>query len=148
MQAITWDDALADLQLLVPTAVSFSSPDRLWAAADAIAGPAVARELRQWENLPDLEILDRVYAGQPPLAGPVVAVTDHMFASGGSPARLPAERLRDFVAGYLVSAGECFFNGDVVILATDAARLTVFHHEGVFAHWDLGYAIARTRGPT
>jgi hypothetical protein len=148
VKAVAWDDALADLQRFVPTAVGFSSPDRLWAAADALAGPAVSRKLSQWEDLPDLEILDRVFAGQPALVGPVVVVTDHMFSSGGSPARLPAERLREFVAGYLVSAGQCFFNGDVVIVAADVSRLTVFHHEGVFAHWDLGQVIARTRGPT
>jgi hypothetical protein len=136
---MSWDDALADLRRLIPGEVDYASPDRLWAAADALAGPAEVRELPGWEDLQDIEILDRIYAGLPPLIGPVIVVTDRAFSPGESPIRLEAERLREFVAGYFTAAGECFFDGgDVIILATDARRLTILHHEGVFVHWDLG----------
>jgi hypothetical protein len=143
VEIVTWETALTDLRGFIPSAVDYSSPDRLSAAADAMVGPSAWQAIRGWEDLPDLDILDQVYAGQPPLAGPVIVVTDHVFSSRGSPARLPAERLREFVAGYVGSAGESFFNGDVVILATEVGRLTVFHHEGVFAHWDLGHLAIR-----
>ena len=139
-EAVSWEDAIADLRRFLPATVDFSSVDRLSAAADAVAGMAEWQMIPDWERIPDLKILDRVYGGQTPLAGPLVLVTDHMFASGGFPARVPADGLRDFVGGYAASNGECFFNGDVVILASEAGRLTMFHHEGAFAHWNLASA--------
>jgi hypothetical protein len=140
-EAVNWDDALAELQRLARGATAFLSADRVARAADAVAGPARWERFPDWEDVADLDILDRVFAGRPPLHGPLLLATAHM-GFRGSPVRLPAERLRQFVAEYRISAGECFFNGDVVILAPEARRLTVFHHEGAFAHWHFGAPVA------
>ena len=138
METISWNDALHDLRRFVPVELDYGSPDRLWVAANALAGPADIRALPKWEELEDLEILERLNDGYPPPLGLVIAVTDHMFSSGKTPTRLRADQLGEFVGGYLAETGVSFFDGDVILLATDAGRLTIFHHEGVFAHWKLG----------
>jgi hypothetical protein len=136
--AVSWRDAVAELRRFLPAPTDFSTPDLLSAAADAVAGPASWQSLPGWEDLPDLEILDRLLDDLSPLTGTVLVVTDPMFSRGDTPVRIPAERLREFVSGYLASVGCCFFDGDVVILAPEVGRLGLFHHEGIFAHWQLG----------
>jgi hypothetical protein len=140
-QAVSWDDALAELRRLVPGAPAFFPPDGLAPAADAVAGPARRQAVPDWADLSDLAILDRIMADQPDLDGPLLVCTAHL-GFHGSPVRIAADRLRAYVAGHLDAAGECFFNGDVVVLAPAARRLLIFR-EGGHAHWDLSRAAPR-----
>ena len=45
-----------------------------------------------------------------------------------------AEELFQFISDYNI---EMLFNGDVIFLAPDSSTLTLFHHEGAFAHVQL-----------
>lgn len=134
--AVSWDESLAELRRLAPGAPAFFPAERLIPAVTAAAGPAQWESFPEWADESDLAILDRVFAGRPEPEGTLLFCTAHL-AFHGSPVRLPADRLRGYVAGHLAASGECFFNGDVVLLAPAAGRLTIFH-EGEFAHWDLG----------
>jgi hypothetical protein len=136
---ISWEQALAELRRFVPTVSFFLSVDRVSAAAEVIAGPTDWHRFPGWENLPDTEILQTILANRPPPAGRLVVATMHM-GFRGSPIECLAEDLCELVTGHLKSAGVCFFDGDVVILEVDARALTIFHHEGYFAHWRFGEA--------
>lgn len=46
----------------------------------------------------------------------------------------PADRLMSFISEY---QREMLFDGDVLFVAPDSATLTLFHHEGAFAHVQL-----------
>ncbi len=75
------------------------------------------------------EIFDLVFAGKPLPPGDVVVVTDESF-SAGELLYCPADELRQRVS----LSSRFMFDGDVVFMWPQIAGLTVFHHEGGFAH--------------
>ncbi|MBS78728.1 MAG: hypothetical protein CMO32_23830 [Variovorax sp.] len=108
-------------------------PDSILQAADRreIAYEFVL--VTDWPDLdaPDakLQLFDLVFAGKSFPEGDVVVVTDESFRSGqpiqcqGGELRRTLDRSPQFV-----------FDGDVIFLWREIAALSVFHHEGGFAH--------------
>jgi hypothetical protein len=74
-------------------------------------------------------LFDLVFAGKRLPPGDVVVVTDESFISGEL-LRCPAAELRQRAT----LSSQFMFDGDVVLMWLEIAGLTVFHHEGDFAH--------------
>jgi hypothetical protein len=78
------------------------------------------------------ELCDRVFAGMPMLSGELILITDDCFPiTAHEPFFGQGETLREF----LVEA-PFVFDGDAVFIWPEARRISVFHHEGAFAHID------------
>lgn len=94
----------------------------------------------RWEEHecgPDLyskmELFDRVFAGVPIPAGEMIFIVDDCFPiTAREPFFCRGESLREFVAEH----SRFVFDGDVVFIWPEARRISVFHHEGIFAHVD------------
>ena len=100
---------------------------------DAIAstiGDVAWSELPGWESMSDTEIAIRsgLHAG---LVGDVLVVEASISSRRGA-FRVDVSELGSLVAQHLERYGECFFNGDVVVVQLDGERLWLFHHEGHF----------------
>jgi hypothetical protein len=78
-----------------------------------------------------MELFDRVFSGVVIPHGAVILITDDCFPiTAREPLFCSGENLRDFVA----SSPLFVFDGDVVFIWPEARRISVFHHEGTFAH--------------
>jgi hypothetical protein len=78
------------------------------------------------------ELFDRVFADVPTLGGELILITDECFPiTEHEPFIGHGETLREF----LVEA-PFVFDGDAVFIWPGARRISVFHHEGTFAHID------------
>ena len=78
------------------------------------------------------ELFDRVFADVPTLGGEVMLITDECFPiTAREPFFGHGESLREFLA-----EGPFVFDGDAVFIWPEARRISVFHHEGTFAHID------------
>jgi len=76
------------------------------------------------------ELYDRVFAGAPAFSGELILITDECFPiTAHEPFFGHGETLREF----LVEA-PFVFDGDAVFIWPEARRISVFHHEGTFAH--------------
>jgi hypothetical protein len=76
------------------------------------------------------ELFDRVFAGVPVFGGDLILITDDCFPiTAHEPFFGRGESLREFLA-----EAPFVFDGDVVFIWPTARRISVFHHEGTFAH--------------
>jgi len=110
-------------RLLVPT------PD----AVSSAAGPITWNHFQNWEQRSDVEIAASSGLLGISFDGPLFIVTEAALTQGQGAFVVPAaDDLERFVGGHLTRFGECFFNGDVLIV--DAGiHIWMFHHEGVYA---------------
>ncbi|GLS25726.1 hypothetical protein [Marinibactrum halimedae] len=92
----------------------------------------VWHDLSDWENLEDLEIFEKL-KNLNEFNGEVYVVTEASYKDGLGPFKLNSINLELFVENHLNLIGECFFNGDVLIVDPENLCMWVFHHEGVFA---------------
>jgi hypothetical protein len=90
-------------------------------------------QVEDWEAFSDKELAVKTGLLRVPFSGSVLVVTESSFAPKQGAFLVPASQLSEFVAGHLESYGECFFNGDVIVLETSGQRVWVFHHEGLHA---------------
>ena len=80
-----------------------------------------------------MDLFDRVFANASIQAGEVILITDDCFpVTAREPFFCRGESLREFVA----ACPHFVFDGDVVFIWPVARRISVFHHEGTFAHID------------
>ena len=80
-----------------------------------------------------MDLFDRVFAHMSLPAGDVILITDDCFPiTVREPFFGRGESLREFVA----ACPHFVFDGDVVLIWPESRRISVFHHEGTFAHID------------
>jgi len=80
-----------------------------------------------------MQLFDRIFGGMSIPAGEVILITDNCFPiTAREPFFCRGESLRQFVA----EQSFFVFDGDVVFIWPEARRISVFHHEGRFAHID------------
>ena len=80
-----------------------------------------------------MELFDRVFADVSIPAGEVILITDACFPiTAREPFFCFGASLREFIAQQSLFV----FDGDVVFLWSQARRISVFHHEGMFAQID------------
>jgi len=76
------------------------------------------------------ELFDRVFADVPVFEGELILITDECFPiTAREPFFGRGESLREFLA-----EAPFVFDGDAVFMWPEARRISVFHHEGTFAH--------------
>lgn len=108
-------------------------PDSILQAADR---RGIAYEFVMISDGPDLdapdakcELFDLVFAGKSFPEGQVVVVTDESFRSGQLIRCMGSDLRRT-----MIHSPHFVFDGDVIFLWREMAALSVFHHEGGFAH--------------
>lgn len=108
-------------------------PDTILEAADRAGIPYSFVKITSW---PDLnapngksQLFDLIFTGKVLPTGQVVVVTDESFITGHS-LRCPVEELRLMMN----QSSQFMFDGDIIFLWREIAALSVFHHEGGFAH--------------
>lgn len=123
--------ALELLYRVVPGAAML--PDAILAAADRQGLACEFVAITDWPDLDaddaKLQLFDLVFAGKTLPPGDVIVVTDESFISGQS-LLCPVGALRQHVG----QSPQFMFDGDVIFLWRGIAALSVFHHEGGFAH--------------
>jgi len=108
------------LGALTPDEITAGLPNFAWAS------------LPNWETLSDLDIAKQTGLLRGPMTGELLIVTEASFGAGCGAFLLDGPNLGAFVVGHLSRYGECFFNGDVIILAPQGKEIWLFHHEGVY----------------
>ena len=77
-----------------------------------------------------MELFDRVFADVSVPSGDLILITDDCFPiTAREPFLGHGESLREFL-----TEAPFVFDGDVVFIWAQARRISVFHHEGTFAH--------------
>jgi hypothetical protein len=108
------------------------TPDSISAAAEAIgaATPWVMMptqgEVDPWVTLDAKTVLDMVLSAGPALEGELIVVTDGWLPDGRV---IPAARLRE-----VMEDQESWVGDDIVIIASEARRVVLIHHEGAYVH--------------
>jgi hypothetical protein len=89
-------------------------------------------ELKEWENLDDIEIYNTLEKLETP-EDEIFVISEISYIKETDPFRLKSSCLRKFIMQYLSRFHECFFNGDVLIFSIRHKLIWLFHHEGVYA---------------
>jgi hypothetical protein len=79
---------------------------------------------------PDIDVWRRVHPF-PALGSRFLIITDLSFIDERGAFELVDSELEDFVGSYEKRFGETFFNGDVLVVALDAGKVWLLHHEGL-----------------
>lgn len=87
---------------------------------------------REWEDFDDKEIRERVIPREAFVNEDLYVVNEHTYSSNGQPQLVNSSHLAGFIDGYLDNHGECFFNGDVIIVSKDKGSVFIFSHEGAY----------------
>jgi hypothetical protein len=107
----------------------FATPD----AVASVVGQLEWEKCTGWEQCRDAEIAKRSGLLQIGFDGPLLVVTEAALTQGtGAFVVSATEGLAKFVEQHLARFGECFFNGDVLIVDRAGTRVWLFHHEGLF----------------
>ena len=85
--------------------------------------------LDSWESLDDINILNFLTADNKP-NGELYIVNEVSYKMGAF--LINYLNLTKLVSNHLSLFGECFFNGDVVILQKDRSTVWVFNHDGFY----------------
>ncbi len=128
----TWGAATDELSKLVPGCNSFL-PESISAMANECGHAVDFVRLLDWESLDDISILRRVVLPPVHASESLLIVTEVSYRDGVGPFLLRGNDLEHFVATHLGVFGECFFNGDAVIVRMTTGQIVLFHHEGYFA---------------
>lgn len=103
------------------------------AVARAVTGVAW-RRYPDWERQDDAEIATNTGMLKIPFVGAEFVVTEASFVGGHGAVVVNPNRLAEYVSEHLRRFGECFFNGDVLLVDSTEPHVWVFHHEGVYAN--------------
>jgi len=90
------------------------------------------KALPDWEEQRDDEIAARSGLYDIAFSRALFVVTEASLASGQGGFVVDARDLAQLVEQHLSYFGECFFNGDVVIVEPEGRRVWLFHHEGQY----------------
>ena len=89
-------------------------------------------DIEDWESLDDLTILGYLEELKP-FRGELLVVTEASYFNDKlGPFQVNAVDMKQFVNSHLESFGECFFNGDVIIVSINDKLVWIFHHEGMY----------------
>lgn len=88
--------------------------------------------LDNWENLSDEEIFENIEKVCTSLAN-VYVINEVSYRDGMGAFSLTHNQIKSFVANHLSIFGECFFNGDILVVSMDEDSILAFHHEGIYA---------------
>ena len=123
-------DAACDAcALILPQRPNAATPDAIAALVAKIDWMPVP----DWSSKDDNDIAIRANLYGLGLAGFLLVVTEASFAKRLGAFRVDAKGLGNLVQSHLQKYGECFFNGDVVIVELAGKRIWLFHHEGQVA---------------
>jgi len=129
---------LASAQAAVHEIIGISSlsPDQILERCELMKLPCAFQLMENWAEhesgaveLGKLEIFDLIFRGRVLPLGECLLVTDSGFISG-SALSCSGESLRDA----LQQLTEFAFDGDVVFVWPESKCISLFHHEGAFAH--------------
>jgi hypothetical protein len=108
-------------------------PDAILEAADRAGIPYNFVTITAWPDLDardgKSQLFDLIFADKVLPTGQVLVVTDESFIDGQL-IQCPVDELRLRVN----QSSQFIFDGDVIFLWHEIAALSVFHHEGGFAH--------------
>lgn len=122
-------EVLARCSLVLGKRLSALTPDAVARAADSLRW----RPLPAWEKLSDTEIATATGLLQVFRDDELCVVTEAALAKGHGVFVVAATELRRLISDHLGRYGECFFNGDILIVNSDGTHLWLFHHEGQHA---------------
>lgn len=133
LSIIPWSDSTTllkkdpgcDLRMLCKTIAS--SPPLL--------GPFA---IKDWEALSDDSLFDNIAAKGSQcldMTGRIFAVTDVSYLSADGVFVFEYEHRNLFFQEYFYRFGECFFNGDVLLIFPVCHHLAFFHHDGFFSFY-------------
>ncbi len=116
------------------------TPSGILHYAELPAGSVQSGVVPQWEQhdsgapiYSKMDLFDRCFASVSVPAGEVILITDDCFPlTGREPFLCRGESLREFI----IACPHFVFDGDVICLWPGARRISVFDHEGSFAHLD------------
>ena len=106
-----------------PTALT---PDAISETVEQVAWNAFP----DWESKSDAHVAIATGLYSTAFAGPLLVVTEASFGSNGGAFMIEARELGHLVEQHLPRHGECFFNGDVIVVECEGSRVWLFHHEG------------------
>lgn len=130
---ISWDESLSALDSMLPDANSFA----LNKICDVAEGQGFKIEwlsLSDWEKLDDATILDSML-GEDVIRGSSqgILLPSMCFFDRQLPFSVCHDGIKDFVSRFVGRYGECFFNGDSIILLPSLSTIYLLHHEGLYA---------------
>jgi hypothetical protein len=126
------EEALKEVKSLLGVQVDQLSPDGIVEAVapnDAVSWTAVP----DWESLEDLDIFARVGLNDACSCSQLLVVTEASFSRVCGAFRLAGRDLSEFIRTHHAAYGECFFDGDVVVIDCGQGAVWLFHHEGAYA---------------
>lgn len=139
-----WRRAYEAIWLLLPitrehitNARSCITPDAILHYAELSRAAVHRGAIPRWEEhdcgpglYSKMELFDRVFADAPVPGGDLILITDDCFPmTAREPLFGHGESLREFLA-----EAPFVFDGDAVFIWAQARRISVFHHDGTFAH--------------
>ncbi len=102
------------------------SPDAIASTRENVAWKAIV----DWESKSDVELAVQagLYAVEP--SGSLLVATEASIAQRHGAFLVNGPALGALVAQHREKQGECFFNGDVVVVQCGTNHIWLFHHEG------------------
>ena len=88
-------------------------------------------KVEDWELLDDIDILNIFTSGKKP-DGELYVANELFYKDGYGAFSIHHLNLPEFILCHLSSFGQCFFNGDVIILQRDKSIVWVFNHDGFY----------------
>lgn len=92
--------------------------------------------INEWEGMSDCEIFERIDHVKCQ-TGHVLVISDASYVKRRGAFSVNPGKLCEFVDAHLNLFGECLFNGDVLFICADQGVIFAFHHEGVWARFDV-----------
>lgn len=106
-----------------------ATPDAICELAAEVSWTPVT----DWESSEDTDLACATGLFSVPFTGDLLVVSEHSLTSGRGGVLIASSGLEQFVKNHLKCFGECFFNGDVLIVESEGRLLWLFHHEGAYS---------------
>ncbi len=87
--------------------------------------------IADWEEIPDQDLYQQLENAKTP-SGMLLIVTEVSYRTDLGAFKVAGSDVKQFVAKHRSRFGECFFNGDVLIVSKEQNTVWLFQHEGVF----------------
>ncbi|GAB4518564.1 MAG: hypothetical protein Tsb0020_37140 [Haliangiales bacterium] len=126
-----WTRALEKLQRFVPKAASFSA-EEIAHAAQVAQKPVNWRQIRDFDDLDDIEIWQRIRpVGNETEDNQVTLIADACFMNDIGPITTSSAGLAPLIEDFVDHYDDQLFGGDVIIMFP--LTLLVVHHDGLVA---------------
>ena len=87
--------------------------------------------INDWEDILDQILYQKLEDVKIP-KGSLIIVTEVSYRSNLGAFKMTSSHANKFISGHHSRFGECFFNGDVLIISKTQNTIWLFLHEGVF----------------